>query len=65
MNILKIHRTPSKSGKRIMFYPTVNGMRITRTNYARKYDAEAVLRAFIAHHGEEKAYELTTKGAAA
>lgn len=44
---LEIHRVPSKTGKRNMFYPTVDGKRLNSTNYARKYDAKKLLRLYV------------------
>lgn len=45
-------------GTRVFFYPTINGKRLNRTNYARKYDAEALVRKYIAHYGVEKLTEM-------
>ena len=55
----EMNRVPSKSGKRAMFYPTINGKRITKTNYARKYDAKALVRAAIEKYGVEKLQEMS------
>lgn len=44
-----------------MFYPTVNGKRLTSTNFARKYDAQGTLKNAIRIFGEAKLHELTTK----
>jgi hypothetical protein len=35
----EINRKPSKSGKRTLFFPTINGKRITRTNFSRRWEA--------------------------
>ena len=35
----QINRTPSKSGNRTLFFPTINGKRITNTNFLRKWEA--------------------------
>ena len=48
MNI-EIVRTLSKSGKRVMFYATINGKRINNTNYARKWEAERLAKNYIEH----------------
>lgn len=54
-----IVRKLNKTGKRIMFYPTINGKRITNTNYARKYDARALVQRAIDKYGVEKLQEMT------
>lgn len=59
MNEYRIERKLNRTGKRIMFYPTVNGRRLTRTNFARKYDARNTLKNAVARYGEQKLYELT------
>jgi len=53
-----IHRIPSKSGKRVLFYATINGKRLTKTNWARKYDARNVVKRAIEIYGEEKLMEM-------
>jgi hypothetical protein len=58
-NTYKIERKLNKTGKRIVFYPTINGKRVTATNFARKYDARATLNNAISKYGEQKLYELT------
>jgi len=45
----KIERKASNSGKRAMYYPTVNGLRITATNFARRWEAERLGKAYLAH----------------
>ena len=40
----EIIKTTSRTGKRPMWYPTINGQRLTRTHYGRKWEAEALLR---------------------
>lgn len=59
MNTYEIHRKLNKTGKRVVYYPTVNGKRITSTNFARKYDAKATLKNAIKVLGEEKLAELS------
>lgn len=54
-----INRKLNKTGKRVMFYPTINGKRITSTNYARKYDARALVQRAIDKYGVDKLQELT------
>ena len=41
---LIINRTKGKNNKRTFFYPTINGLRVNNTNYARKYDVEGIIR---------------------
>ena len=50
----EINRTKSKSGKRVMFYPTINGKRLSKTNFARKYDAKNLVKSAVAKYGAEK-----------
>jgi hypothetical protein len=45
----KIENKLSKSGKRKMFYPTIKGLRLTRTNFSKKWEAEREAKNFIAH----------------
>lgn len=59
MNDYRIVRKLNKTGKRVVFYPTVNGVRLTNTNFARKYDAKGTLRNAIDKLGEQKLNELT------
>lgn len=59
MNNYQIVRKLNRTGKRTMFYPTVNGKRLTGTNFARKYDARSTLHNAINKYGEAKLYELT------
>lgn len=53
-----IHRTLNKTGKQVMFYPTVNGKRLNGTNYARKYDARNLVKLYVNHYGAEKVQEM-------
>lgn len=48
-----INSQASKSGKRTMYFATVNGKRISRTNYARKWEAQRLLTDLIAQYGKE------------
>lgn len=45
-------------GSRTLFFPTINGKRLNNTNYARKYDAENLVKAFLKHYGAEKLNEM-------
>lgn len=56
--MLKIETATSKSGKRTMYFATVNGKRLSRTNYARKWEAERLLTDVIAHYGKERLMEM-------
>lgn len=53
-----INAKPSKSGKRTMYFATVNGKRVSRTNYARKWEAERLLTDLIAKYGKERLLEM-------
>lgn len=47
-----------QSGSRTMFYPTVNGKRLTSTNFARKYDARRLAEKATELYGAEKLMEM-------
>ena len=49
-----IHRKLNRTGKRIVFYPTINNKRLNSTNYVRKYDARGLVKTAIAKYGVEK-----------
>ena len=49
----EINRTKSKSGKRTMFYPTIQGKRFSRTNFARKWEAERFIKGIIETNSED------------
>lgn len=53
----EINRTLNRTGKRTMFYPTINGKRINKTNYARKYDAQNLLKKVVRENSQEKLVE--------
>jgi len=36
---LEINRKPSKSGKRNVYFPTVNGKRLNGTNFSKRWEA--------------------------
>ena len=44
---IEINKTLSKSGSRTLFFPTVNGKRITSINYARKWEAEKLGKLYV------------------
>lgn len=44
---LEINRQPSKSGKRNVFFPTIDGRRLTATNFTNKWEAVKLGRAYI------------------
>jgi len=54
----EIIKTTSRSGKRPMWYPTINGARLTRTNYGRRWEAERLLSAVMEKYSEA---EITAK----
>lgn len=43
-----------KKGTRTFYYPTVNGKRFNRTNFAREYDAKGLVRDCVKKYGVEK-----------
>ena len=43
----EINKTLSQSGKRVMWYPTVDGKRITTTNFGKKWEAEKLAKLFL------------------
>ncbi len=45
-------------GSHVYFYPTKNGKRFTKTNFARKYDARGLVRQAIERYGIEKLEEI-------
>lgn len=57
----EINRKPNKTGKRPVYFVTVNGKRIGRTNWARKYNAKAELKELIDRIGVEKIMEWAYK----
>ena len=44
---IQIHSKPSKSGKRTMFYPTINGNRITATLFGKKWEAQSLAERYL------------------
>ena len=53
LNNFKIEK--KVNGKtRVLFFVTYKGKRINNTNYARKYDAEYLIKTAINHYGFEK-----------
>lgn len=45
-------------GSRTLFFPTINGKRISNINYARKYDAKNLVTACLEKYGREKLIEI-------
>lgn len=45
-------------GSRTFFYPTKNGKRFNKINYARKYDAEALVSKALEVYGAETLEEI-------
>lgn len=50
-----------RKGSRTLFFPTIDGMRLNGTNYARKYDAENLVTAYHKHYGTERLLDLVAK----
>jgi hypothetical protein len=44
-------------GTRTFYFPTKNGKRFTKTNFARKYDAKGLVKNLINQYGVEKLNE--------
>lgn len=59
MTTLNYKMNRKTKGTRTFFFPTVNGKRLSGTNYARKYDAKGFVRNLINKVGIEKIIELT------
>ena len=57
----EILRVKSKSGKRTLFVPTIEGVRIGQVNYARLWEAENELKNYIAHYGEHRVKLMVKK----
>jgi len=56
-----IERIKSRSGKRTLFVPTIEGIRIGRTNFCRLWEAKKVLNNFLDANTEEEIKELIIK----
>jgi len=48
-------------GTKTFFFPTVNGKRLSRTNYARKYDAKGFVRVLINAWGVDKIIKFASE----
>lgn len=59
--IATIERVKSKSGKRTMYVPFINGKRLSSTKFARKYDAKNLIKLFVRQYGEDKLDAMTSK----
>lgn len=44
---IEINKTLSKSGRRVMWFPTVEGKRITRTNFGKKWEAQNLAKLYL------------------
>jgi hypothetical protein len=56
--MFKIEAKASKSGKRTVYFATVNGKRLTSTNFSRKWEAKRVLKDLVAKYGQERLLEM-------
>ena len=56
--MFKIVSKLSKTGRRTVYFPTVNGKRLTSTNFARKWEAERLLKEVVAKYGAERLLEM-------
>jgi hypothetical protein len=50
----KVHKVLSKSGNRVLFFGEINGKRISKTNWARKWEAVNQLNAVLKMDDKEK-----------
>lgn len=57
----EIVKTVSRSGRRPMWYPTISDIRLSRTNYARKWEAEALLRSVRQRYTEAEIAAIINK----
>lgn len=48
-----VNRKQSETSKRILFYITINGKRISKVNFARKNECEADFRNMVRHYGQD------------
>ena len=63
-NTIKYTMNRKRKGSRTLFFVTIDGIRLNKTNYARKYDAENYLTALIRHYGVDGLLDLITKAKA-
>lgn len=57
----KINKKLNKTGKRNVFFATINNKRISRTNFTRKWEAERQAETFISNNDETKILEWANK----
>jgi len=50
-------------GSRTFFFPTVNGKRLSNTNFARKYDAVNLVNQIVAKYGVDRVLQICNGGA--
>jgi len=56
--MFKIEAKGSKTGKRTVYFATVNGKRLSTTNFARKWEAKRLLTDMVAKYGQERLLEM-------
>jgi hypothetical protein len=56
-----INKKPSKSGIRPVFFITINGKRVSGTNYGRKWEAIEDFKKLVEKIGEAKVLEWANK----
>ena len=54
----EIKKKLNKSGKKFVYYATINGKRITKYNHYRKWEAKSNLDHFVKHYGEQRIKEM-------
>ena len=57
----EINSKKNKTGKRTVFFATINGLRINGTNWAVKKEAQRDLENFRNQFSDEKIYEMIAK----
>ena len=57
----QINTTKSKSGKRTLYFVSLNNKRLTKTNFSKKWEAEREFKNLLSHFGEEKLIEFSNK----
>lgn len=57
--VIEINR--KVKGSHTYFFPTINGKRISKVNWARKYDAQNLIKTFKAKYSTEEIIKMLSK----
>lgn len=57
--VIEINR--KVKGSHTYFFPTINGKRISKVNWARKYDAKNLVQIFLKKYTKEEIIKMVTK----